>query len=104
MNIIIIKFIRKIKYSILLITILFSVDSDTVCEVTSGGFLGHYKNVAIPGVPLDLPPVTPKDKKDIDMGIAYSVDAIFLPFVRNAYSVEEVREFLGKYNKKKKKH
>jgi pyruvate kinase len=65
------------------------------CRVVDGGTLGSRKHVNLPGVRVNLPAITPKDREDIQFGIANDVDFIALSFVRNPKDVQELREFLG---------
>ncbi|PQQ09687.1 hypothetical protein Pyn_13533 [Prunus yedoensis var. nudiflora] len=47
--------------------------------------LGERKNVNLPGVVVDLPKLTEKDKEDIlEWAVPNKIDMIALSFVRNA--------------------
>ena len=48
-------------------------ETKVYCEVINGGILGSGKGVNIPGIPISLPAVTPKDIQDIKFGIVVSV-------------------------------
>ena len=61
------------------------------CRVLHGGKLGGRKHINLPGIRVNLPSVTEKDKKDIEFGIEHDVDFIALSFVRNADAVREAR-------------
>ena len=65
------------------------------CKVVDGGQLGSRKHVNLPGVRVNLPAITDKDRQDIEFGIANDVDFIALSFVRRPEDVQELREFLG---------
>lgn len=65
------------------------------CKVIDGGTLGSRKHVNLPGVRVNLPAITKKDREDIQFGLDNDVDFIALSFVRSAKDVEELREFMG---------
>ncbi|CAA7025378.1 unnamed protein product [Microthlaspi erraticum] len=68
------------------------------CENTS--MLGERKNVNLPGVVVDLPTLTEKDKQDIlEWGVPNHIDMIALSFVRKGSDLVQVRELLGKHAK-----
>ena len=64
------------------------------CKVLHGGRLGSKRHVNIPGVRIDLPSLTEKDKQDILFGMKQDIDFIALSFVRNASDVEDLKSFL----------
>lgn len=64
--------------------------------VTNSCTIGERKNMNLPGVIVDLPTVTEKDKDDlINFGLKYEVDMIALSFVRKGSDITHVRELLG---------
>ncbi|RDX78268.1 hypothetical protein CR513_41477, partial [Mucuna pruriens] len=70
------------------------------CLCENSAVLGERKNVNLPGVEMDLPTLTEKDKEDIlNWGIPNKIDIIALSSVRKASDLVEVREFLGKHAK-----
>jgi pyruvate kinase len=57
---------------------------DAECVVVRGGMLGERKGVTAPGRPLDLPPLTDKDMRDLQLGAELGFDYVALSFVRTA--------------------
>ncbi|KAL1132250.1 hypothetical protein AAG570_010207 [Ranatra chinensis] len=77
-----------------------TVDNDIVCEIISEGELGSYKDVCLPGIALEIDPVSQKDKQDIKFAIDNFVDALFVSAVRSKSAVQEIRDQLGTHNLK----
>ncbi|KAF3943332.1 hypothetical protein ACB098_08G142300 [Castanea mollissima] len=70
------------------------------CRCENTAVLGERKNVNLPGVVVDLPTLTEKDKEDIlKWGIPNKIDMIALSFVRKGSDLVEVRKLLGKHAK-----
>ena len=57
---------------------------DVVTQVENGGDLGEHKGINLPGVKLDIPSMTPKDRKDLVSALAIGADYLALSFVRTA--------------------
>ena len=65
-----------------------------VCEAQNDGKLGSRKSVNIPGVRINLPSLTEKDKKNILLAIDYNVDFIAHSFVRSKQDILAIQEIL----------
>ncbi|MBA2873789.1 pyruvate kinase [Thermaerobacillus caldiproteolyticus] len=63
-------------------------------KVLNGGVLKNKKGVNVPGVRVNLPGITEKDRQDILFGIEQGIDFIAASFVRRASDVLEIRELL----------
>ena len=72
------------------------------CKVLDGGRLGSKRHVNLPGIRINLPSVTEKDKRDIAFGLKEDVDFIALSFVRNASDIDDLKEVLRNKAKKVK--
>ncbi|MDO5725732.1 MAG: pyruvate kinase [Tissierellia bacterium] len=68
--------------------------TDLVCEALNNGEMKNHKGVNVPGVKIQLPAVTEKDKDDILFGIKNEVDYIAASFVRKVEDVNEIRRIL----------
>ena len=70
------------------------------CKVLDGGTLGSKRHVNLPGVRVDLPSITKKDRKDITFAIKHNVSFIALSFVRSAKDVVTLRSILKRKKSK----
>ncbi len=70
------------------------------CRVVDGGFLKSKSHVNLPGVRVNLPAITDKDRQDILFGMEQEVDFIALSFVREADDIHQLREVLGNKGRK----
>ncbi|GLT79491.1 hypothetical protein SLA2020_509770 [Shorea laevis] len=70
------------------------------CRCDNSALLGERKNVNLPGVIVDLPTLTQKDKEDIlQWGVPNKIDIIALSFVRKGSDLVEVRKVVGEHAK-----
>lgn len=70
------------------------------CRCENTAMLGERKNVNLPGVVVDLPTLTEKDKEDIlQWGVPNQIDMIALSFVRKGSDLVNVRRVLGPHAK-----
>jgi pyruvate kinase len=65
-----------------------------ICSVMNDGVIGSRKSVNIPGVRINLPAITERDKKFIALSAKHNVDFIAHSFVRNAEDIKVVQEIL----------
>ena len=65
------------------------------CRVLDGGLLKSKSHVNLPGIRINLPPITQKDHRDIIFGIEKDVDYIALSFVREAADISQLKNLLG---------
>ncbi len=76
-----------------------SIDgSDVMAVAMNDGSLGSRKSVNLPGIKVDLPAVTSRDRRNIGYAVELGVDFIAHSFVRSAADVREVQEILDSYN------
>lgn len=64
------------------------------CEVLTEGVLGSRRHINLPGVRVNLPAMTDKDLKDIELGIELGVDIFAMSFVREAQDILRLRGIL----------
>ncbi|HHY09950.1 MAG TPA: pyruvate kinase [Firmicutes bacterium] len=67
---------------------------NVICRVITGGELSSRKGLSLPGVDVDLPPITKEDEDHIRFGIAHDVDFIAISFVRKGEHVRSVRKII----------
>ncbi len=72
-------------------------DDHLVCEVQNEASLGSRKSVNVPGVRINLPSLTQKDKDNIKYAIERDLDFIAHSFVRNKQDILDIREILDAY-------
>ena len=65
------------------------------CRVLSSGVVSSYKGVNLPGVPIDQPVFTEKDKADLLFGVEQQVDWVAVSFVRTAEDIHYARRYLN---------
>lgn len=65
------------------------------CKVIDGGILKSKRHVNLPGIRVNLPAITKKDRADILFGLEQQVDFIALSFVREAKDILELKELMG---------
>jgi pyruvate kinase len=63
-------------------------------EVMVGGEVSSHKGINLPGIHLDIPAFTKKDKNDVIFGLQSEVDIIAISFVQNASDVHDMRNII----------
>jgi pyruvate kinase len=71
--------------------------NSVVCRVMNSGDLGENKGVNLPGVDVELPALSEKDKNDLIFGCENKVDFVAASFVRKKSDVIEIRSHLEKH-------
>ncbi|MFI3323864.1 MAG: pyruvate kinase [Rikenellaceae bacterium] len=74
------------------------LDEELICKFTIAGVLKSRKSVNVPGVSIDLPSITEKDRRFILWAINNDVDFIAHSFVRSAADVKAVQDILDEHN------
>ena len=64
------------------------------CRVLTPGTLGSRRHINLPGVRVNLPPLTQKDLDDVRVGAEVNVDYVALSFARQSSDLEELRRVL----------
>ncbi len=64
------------------------------CAVLVGGLISSHKGVNLPGVPLPIPSLTPKDTQDLQFALETGVDFVALSFVRSPKDVHDLRTLI----------
>lgn len=72
-----------------------SSPSKVEATVLSSGVVSSYKGVNLPGVPIDDPVLTERDKIALKFGVEHGVDWVGLSFVRTAEDILYAREHLN---------
>lgn len=73
-------------------------DAHIRCRVLIPGELKSRRHVNLPGVKVNLPAFTEKDRADAAVGIEEGIDFLALSFVREAADIVKLREFVASKN------
>ena len=72
-------------------------EKSILVRVLNSVTIGEKKNMNLPGVIVDLPTITDKDRDDlVNFGLRYGVDMIAASFVRKGSDIDTIRECLGR--------
>jgi len=66
------------------------------CKVLTPGVLGSRRHINLPGVRVNLPPLTQKDLDDVALGTQIGMDFVALSFARQKSDLEELRALVKK--------
>jgi pyruvate kinase len=69
-------------------------DTEVLTTVVDGGEIGDRKGVNLPGLSVDLPAMSDKDKADILYGVSLDVDFVAASFVRTPEQVQDIRAWI----------
>ena len=67
------------------------------CKVLTEGTMGSRRHINLPGVKVNLPPLTEKDLADVALGAELGVDFVALSFCREAADVIALRKVLDEH-------
>ena len=70
------------------------------CKVMTPGTLGSRRHINLPGVHVNLPPLTEKDIVDVTLGAELGADFVALSFVREESDIEQLRRLLARKKSK----
>jgi len=69
-------------------------DDALICQIQNDGVVGNRKSVNIPGVRINLPSVTEKDRNFIKFAAQNNIDFVAHSFVRHKGDVKDVQDIL----------
>ena len=72
---------------------------DVITQVENGGELGEHKGINLPGMKLNIPSMTPKDRKDLLSALAIGANYLALSFVRTAADVRAAKHAIARAGK-----
>lgn len=75
--------------------VLSKINNRIRCEVLTPGALGSRRHINLPGVKVNLPPLTEKDMADVAVGAEVGVDFVALSFCRDPSDIVEMRRVLA---------
>lgn len=73
-------------------------DNYLYCEAQNDSILGSHKSINVPGVQVNLPSLTEKDRNNILFAIEKDIDFIAHSFVRNKQDVIDIKNILDSHN------
>ncbi|MBF0197130.1 MAG: pyruvate kinase [Planctomycetes bacterium] len=82
----------------IMLKVLSKTKVDAQCIVIRGGEIKAKRGVNVPGVLINLPFLTDKDKADLEFAAEMDVDIVALSFVRSVTDIRSCRQFLFQHN------
>jgi pyruvate kinase len=76
------------------LTVESTTETDVICRVVNGGFLGERKGINLPGITLPIQSLTDKDRDDLAWAVRQHADYIALSFVRRAEDCAEAKSLI----------
>jgi pyruvate kinase len=70
-------------------------DDHIDATIVTGGTIANRKGVNLPGTVLNLSPLTPKDRADLEFGLRLGVDWVAMSFVQKPGDLIEARGLIG---------
>jgi len=64
------------------------IGSEVYCIVTNGGTIKSRKGMNLPGIRINTPTITEKDRDDIDFALQHGIDFFALSFVRSYHDID----------------
>lgn len=80
--------------------VLAKTDAHIRCRVLIPGELKSRRHINLPGVKVNLPSLTEKDRADAKVGFEEGIDFVALSFVRTAGDVALLRDFIAEHKSK----
>jgi pyruvate kinase len=73
----------------------YEANHELVCEAQNDRKIKNKRNCNVPGVILNMPYVSPKDRADMEFACDQGLDFIFASFVRRPDDIRQIREILA---------
>lgn len=74
-------------------------EDGVTCEIKNTGVIKSRRGVCIPGIKLDVPYISDKDKEDIKYACEKDGDYLAISFVNSAEDIKQVRELCREFGK-----
>lgn len=69
---------------------------EILTRVVQGGALLTHQGLNVPTASLSIPALTPKDKRDLEWGLANGVDWVAISFVKSAADVRQLKRLIAR--------